>query len=202
MQKQAGEGPSGATYSAADSAASMPALESTPVKKFYDAANVILILLLSYTVFSTYPKLPDSFPTHFNFAGQPDGWGGKSTFIILATVAWILTLTFYILVHYMPRMARNPRYVNIPHKEKFLKLPEQKQMEYWALLAEFMTGLLAALNLLMYLSLRGIMLVAMGKDSLFPFMYMWPTTGLILALTIFYCIRLINYSRKLSRNEI
>jgi uncharacterized membrane protein len=202
MEKQAGEKPSGTTYATTGSAMGMPALESTPVKKFYDAANGILILVLSYTVFSVYPKLPESFPTHFNFAGQPDGWGGKSTFIILAAVAWILTLAFYILVRYMPRLARNPRYVNIPHKEKFLKLPGQKQMEYWALLAEFMTGLLAALNLLMYLSLRGITLIAMGEETIFPFMYIWPATGLILALTVFYSIRLINYSGKLSRIEI
>lgn len=199
MEKQAGERPSGTTYATAGSVAGMPPLESTPVKRFYDAANMILILLLSYTVYLAYPKLPESFPTHFNFAGQPDGWGGKATFIVLAAVAWILTLSFYILIRYLPRIARNPRYVNIPHKEKFMKLPEQKQMEYWALLAEFMAGMLAALNLLMYLSLRGIMLVAMGEEALLPFMYIWPATGLILLLTIFYCIRLISYSRKLSR---
>lgn len=197
MEKQ-----SGVNYVTAGSSTGVPVLESTPVKRFYDAANVALILLLSYTVYSAYSKLPESFPTHFNFAGQPDGWGGKGVFAVLAATAWIMTLTFYILIHYMPRMAQNPRYINIPYKEKFLKLPEQKQMEYWALLAEFMTGLLAALNLLMYLSLRGITLVAMGEETLLPFMYIWPATGLILALTVFYCIRLINYSRKLSHNEI
>jgi len=170
--------------------------ESTRIKRMYDGANLILLLLISYAVYTAYSKLPERFPTHFNFAGQPDGFGGRASIIILAALAWVITLTFYILIRYL---GRNPRYLSMPHKEEFLKLPEQKQMKYWALISEFMAGTLAGLNLLMYLALRGIMLVAMGEATFLPFMYIWPAMGILLILSVFYIIRLATLPGKLIR---
>jgi uncharacterized membrane protein len=170
--------------------------ESTPVKRMYDGANLVLLLLISYALYTAYSKLPERFPTHFNLAGQPNGWGGRTSVIILVALAWVITLTFYILIRYL---GRNPRYLNIPHKEEFLKLPEQKQMKYWALISEFMAGTLAGLNLLMYLVLRGIMLVAMGEKTFLPFMYLWLPMGILMILLIFYIIRLITLPGKLIR---
>ena len=51
-------------------------------------------------------------------------------------------------------------------------------MKYWALISEFMAGTLAGLNLLMYLTLRGITLVAMGEETFLPFMYIWSAMGM------------------------
>jgi len=188
--------PAGAGY-ATNSA--MP--ESTPVKRLYDGANLILLLLISYTIYSAYSKLPEHFPTHFNFAGQPDGFGGRASFVVLAAGAWLMTLLFYILIRYLPRMGRNPRSLNIPHKEEFLKLPEQKQLKYWALVAEFMAGILAGLNLLLYLLLRAITHIAMGEASLIPFTYVLAPGLIIVVLSILYLIRLLTLPGKLVRGE-
>ena len=176
-------------------------LESTAVKRMYDAANLLLLFLVSYTVYSTYSKLPERIPTHFNFFGRPDSWGGRGSFIFLAAFAWGLTLVFYALIRYMPRIGRNPRTLNIPHKEEFLKLPEQKQLRYWALFAEFMAGLMAAVNLLLYLVIRATARIGMGEAAILPLTYMLPALLLIAFLSILYVVRLARLPGKLIRGE-
>ena len=53
-------------------------------------------LLLAATVFVLvrWSGLPDRIPTHFNAAGQPDGYGGKSGLIGLLVTGWVM----YVLV--------------------------------------------------------------------------------------------------------
>ena len=176
-------------------------LESTPLKKLYDAASLILLLLISYTVYWAYSRLPERIPTHFDLTGQPDGFGSRTSIIVLAALTWIINLAFYAFIRCLPRMKRNPRFINIPHKEEFLKLPEQKQSKYWALLAEFMAGIPACLNLLMYCTLRGITDVALGEAVRLPPMYVWPAIGLLLLLPVFYTVRLFTFMGKLLRGE-
>ena len=177
------------------------ALESTPVKRMYDAANLILLFFISYTVYSAYSTLPERIPTHFDFSGHPDGWGGRGSFVFLAAFAWGMTLIFYALSHYMPRIGRNPRTLNIPHKEEFLKLPEQKQLKYWALVAEFMAGLMAGVNLLWCLMIRAIAHIAMGEAALLPFKYTLSALLVIVFLSILYVVRLVRLPGKLIRGE-
>ncbi len=175
--------------------------ETRPLKKIYDLANAVLLLLIGFTVYSAYAKLPARIPTHFDFAGNPDRWSGRSSIIVLAAVAWGMTLLFYALIHYMPRMVQNPRYLNIPHKAEFLNLPEEKQRIYWAFMAEFLAGLMAGLNLLWYLVVRGTLRVATGGMNLLPFKAMLPAFLVVALLMIFYLIPLFTLPRRLTRGE-
>ncbi len=175
--------------------------ESRPMKKLYDLANIALLLLLSITVYAGYSKLPERIPVHFNFSGQADRWGSRSSFIILAAVAWGMTIVFYVLIRYLPQMRRNPRALSIPLKEKFLKLPEDKQMIYWAFLGEFLAGLMAAVNLLWYLLIRGILRIATGEISSFPFNGILPAIIAIGLVMILYFRKLILMPGKLVRGE-
>lgn len=52
-----------------------------------EAASVAGVLLGLLTATYAWPQLPDSIPTHFNFAGDADGWGGKGGLFILPAVA-------------------------------------------------------------------------------------------------------------------
>jgi uncharacterized membrane protein len=171
------------------------------MKKIYDTINMALLLLIGITVFTGYPKLPGRIPTHFDLAGNPDRWSGRSAFIVLAAVAWGMTILFYALARYLPRMTRNPRYLNIPHKELFLKLPEEKQMVYWALLTEFLAGLMAGLNLLWFLVIRGTLRIATGETRLLPFKEILPAFILVGVILIIYLKRLFTLPGKLIRGE-
>lgn len=172
------------------------------MKRIYDAANLILLFLIGTFIYSWYPRLPERIPTHFDFAGKPDDWSGREGFIALAAVPFVMTAVFYILSRALPRIARNLRLLNIPHKEEFFKLPEEKQQVYWGLLREFFAGIVAAMNLLFYAILRGTVRVAAGEVGLLPLGEMLPAFAAMGLILIVYLWRLMRTPGKLVRGEI
>jgi uncharacterized membrane protein len=171
------------------------------VKKLYDLVNLILLLLISNTVYSAYPKLPSRIPTHFNFAGNADRLGGKEGVVWLTAMAWGMTLIFYLLGHNIRRLNRKPQSLNIPHKEQFLKLPEEKQSIYWDLVKEFLVGLTVGTNLLWYLLVRGTLRIISGEMSVLSFKTMLPALVVMILMLIVYLSRMSTLPGKLVRGE-
>ena len=171
------------------------------MKRLFDLANTTLLFLTALFVYAWYPKLPERFPSHFDLAGNPDRWSGTGAFLVIVAVPFILTLVFYILIRFMPRLAGSPQRLNIPHKEEFLKLPAEKQMVYWTLLQEFLAGLMAAINLLFYLIVRGTVRVAMGQAGLLPLSSMLPALAAMAMLMIYYFRRMFTLPGKLIRGK-
>jgi uncharacterized membrane protein len=172
------------------------------MKKIFDAANLVLLFLIGSFVYAWYPRLPERIPSHFDFAGHPDRWSGREGFFALAAVPFVLTLVFYVLARFLPRMARNPRHLNIPHKEEFLKLPEEKQGIYWDLLREFFAGLTAALNFLFYVLLRGTVSIAAGEARLLSLGDIFPALAAVGVIMIVYLWRLTRMPGQLVRGDI
>lgn len=81
-----------------------------PYNKFQKSLEILaLILILGQIVYTAvlYPQLPSKIPTHFNFAGEADGWGGKGSIIVLV----ITTVGLYILLTvtmFFPRLWNVP----------------------------------------------------------------------------------------------
>lgn len=50
---------------------------------FFDAASLVGLILMVSILIYYWPRLPETIPTHFNFSGEADGWGSKSTLLIL-----------------------------------------------------------------------------------------------------------------------
>jgi uncharacterized membrane protein len=171
------------------------------MRKIYDVLNVVFLALTTYTVLSAYPRLPDRIPVHFNIAGDPDRWGGKSEILILVAVVWGLNILLYVFTLTMPSLARHPQRLNIPHKQEFLKLPAATQAVYWALLREFMTGLTVAINLIFYLLVHATLEVVLGKATSFVVRDMWAGFLVLALMLIFYLPRLFTLPGKLVRGE-
>jgi uncharacterized membrane protein len=171
------------------------------VKKLYDLANLILLVLISNTVYTAYPKLAPRIPTHFNFAGNADRWGGKEGVVWLAAMAWVMTLIFYLLGHNMRRLNRKPQSLNIPYKEQFLKLPEEKQSIYWDLIKEFLAGLTVGTNLLWYLLVRGTLRIITGEMDALSFETMLPALAVMILMLIVYLRRMFTLPGKLVHGE-
>src|SRR4051812_925278 len=53
------------------------------------AAFLGLLFLIGISIYY-YPRLPASIATHFNFKGEPDGWGSKSTLLLMPAVGVVL----------------------------------------------------------------------------------------------------------------
>ncbi|MGB8958429.1 MAG: DUF1648 domain-containing protein [Candidatus Aminicenantales bacterium] len=170
-------------------------------KRLFDLANLALLALTGVFAYRWYPHLPARIPMHFNMAGQPDRWGGRGGFISLFAMPFVLTAVFYLLIRFLPGLGTNPRAMNIPHKEEFLKLPAEKRDIYWAVVKEFLAGLAAAINLLFYLIVRGATRIATGETSLLPFKLMLPALAAMALIMAFYFRRLITLPGKLVRGE-
>jgi uncharacterized membrane protein len=171
------------------------------MKRLYDLANLTLLFLTGLLLTSWYPRLPERVPMHFNMAGQPDRWGGRGAIVMLFVVPLAMTAVFYLLIRYIPRLGANPRHLNVPNKEEFLRLPAEKREIYWALFKEFFAGLTVAINLLFYLIIRGTLRVATGAAGLLTFRAMLPALALIVVLMVFYFRRLFTLPGKLIRGE-
>jgi hypothetical protein len=169
------------------------------MRRIYDLANLILLLLTGVLVYQSIPRLPERVPMHFDIAGHPDRWSGRGGLVWLSVLPLIITVILYLFMHYVPRLGANARSMNIPRKEEFLKLPADKRDIYWAVFGEFFAGLAAATNLLFYLIIRGTVKVAMGERSLLPFGAALPALVVLGLFMVLYFWRLITLPGKLIR---
>ena len=172
------------------------------MKRLFDLANLILILLIGVVFFRSYPGLPARVPAHFNFAGRPDRWGRRDEMIWLVVLPAVAAAVLYLMVALVPRLAANPRVVNMPHKAEFLKLPADRQEIYWRLYKEFFAGLAAALNLLFYLFIRGSIEVAMGTRAGLPLKDGLPALIMTGVLLVYYVWRMVSLPGRLIRGEV
>lgn len=65
-------------------------LELTTADKIFEIVGWFLILAVWGLIITNYSNLPDTIPTHYNGAGQADGFGGKATILMLPLIATIL----------------------------------------------------------------------------------------------------------------
>jgi uncharacterized membrane protein len=60
--------------------------EMVPLDWLLEALALLGILFFLGFVIYQYPRLPDSIPSHFNGAGKPDDYSGKSSMLFLAGI--------------------------------------------------------------------------------------------------------------------
>jgi uncharacterized membrane protein len=65
-----------------------------------------IILTVTYVIVN-YHNLPDTLPRHYNLAGQPDGFGGKSILFALPSIAIVTYLIMTIGLRF-PNMLNYP----------------------------------------------------------------------------------------------
>jgi len=162
---------------------------------------LVLVLLIGVVFFRAYPGLPARVPAHFNLAGRPDRWGRRDEMIWLVILPAVAAAVLYLMVAMVPRLAANPRVVNIPHKADFLRLPPEKREIYWQVYREFFAGLAAALDLLFYLFIRGSIEVAMGTRTGLPFKDGLPAFVMTGVFMVYYTWRMVSLPGRLIRGE-
>ena len=77
------------------------------VEKAAEVIGIIVLLIAVGMVIKYLPLLPDTIPTHFNAAGEVDGYGSKGSLLILPIVSIVLYLMLTIL-------SRFPQIYNYP----------------------------------------------------------------------------------------
>ena len=72
-------------------------------KVIYLIMNIIgFLALLGSTVFLlvSWAHIPDQIPTHYNFAGVADGYGGKGSLIFMMVLAWFVFILITVLMRF------------------------------------------------------------------------------------------------------
>lgn len=113
----------------------------TVILTVFDILNVVLILFLWVYTLRIFKKLPEKIPTHFDFEGKPDSFGGKRFIYFLP----ILSLIFYIAFYFI---TRNPEAGNFP----FEITEANKKMQF--LIMIFLLKWLLFLVVLMFLNVQ------------------------------------------------
>lgn len=138
----------------------------------------LLCLLLAVTVVRL-PFLPEKIPTHFNFAGQADAYGGKWAALLLPVIAIFLFVMLEVCAF------RRPDLLNIPVKIK----PEYKTESY--AVARLMTQILNVE--IMGLCLLIQCAVVFGRPGLLG--GVWLLAAVMLATIAVGCVKIWKINR-------
>ncbi len=77
------------------------------VEKILQIVSVLVLAATAIQLIMAWSTLPQTIPTHFNAAGSPDGWGGKTTLLMLP----IFEAAMYIMLTVIERF---PKIYNFP----------------------------------------------------------------------------------------
>ncbi|WP_410879755.1 DUF1648 domain-containing protein [Myroides sp. DW712] len=81
-------------------------IKPSQLERYHDVINVILLLSLIGTTCYYYGQLPDTIPTHFNIAGEPDAYGDKITLLFLPGLGvFVFALLYYF--QYKPHLFKH-----------------------------------------------------------------------------------------------
>ncbi|MDP6100482.1 MAG: DUF1648 domain-containing protein [Dehalococcoidia bacterium] len=156
---------------------------------------LLLALLTSYILLSTFPGLSDQVPTHFNPAGQPDRWGTRVVLLLL----WVAQIGLV----YIPAslfglalavMGDFRSLVSLPGvMKRELTADQAEAVRIWAirLLLVTKTLAMALLAVVLYNSIR----LAQGETALWGGIF-WAVLALLLVGTAFIIWRLLSLQKK------
>ena len=72
-------------------------MKSNLFDKIMAALAMLILLAATFFVLLNWSHLPEQIPSHYNFKGQPDAYGGKGTLIVLMVMGWIMIPLMMIL---------------------------------------------------------------------------------------------------------
>jgi uncharacterized membrane protein len=75
-------------------------INKSKVEKLFDGITLLFTLSVILFLISKWSSIPESVAIHFNFAGEPDGWGSRWMIILPIIIGLILWIGLYFLEKY------------------------------------------------------------------------------------------------------
>jgi uncharacterized membrane protein len=152
-----------------------PITLSDRILELVAAATTVVLLVLTGILYS---KAPDTVPTHFNFAGDADGWGGKGFY-------WILAAIMLVSMAICASAACNRKLVNLPIR---LKEPVfYRQIGLISRMCRIMTIAFGFIWLAVLLAMSASF-IGMPEDVAITFIPV--TVALMLGVVLFYTLKI------------
>jgi uncharacterized membrane protein len=87
-------------------------IELTPADRLLEGVSAALLILLWAGTLLFYSRLPEQIPTHFNAAGEADGFGSRQGIFALPAVATIIYIGMT-LINRFPHLYNYPMQVTV-----------------------------------------------------------------------------------------
>ncbi|MEZ5428051.1 MAG: DUF1648 domain-containing protein [Pyrinomonadaceae bacterium] len=153
-------------------------------------ARIIIFFLIGVLVAQCvyyYPNLPEKMASHFNAAGEPNGWMSKNVFFIFEAGLLLLILAEFTLIPFLIR--RSPaKMINLPNKDYWLA-PERRD-EAFAVIGNYFdwfSVLLAAL----FIAVNQLVFQAnLARENISP-LAIWVVLCGFLAFVIFWLVKFV-----------
>lgn len=84
--------------------------------KILNTLSLLGVICMFAYLFIVWPNLPQTVPTHFNFWGKPDGFGGKGNMLILPFVA-LGTYIIFTVISRFPNAFNYPGNITTEQKQ-------------------------------------------------------------------------------------
>jgi len=127
---------------------------SSGARVWLEAAALAGLLVAISAVVQAWPRLPETVPMHFDLAGEPDGWGGRRSILLLPGSALFL----YLLLTGVRRLPS--RWYNYP-----LRITEENRERQYRLARDLIVWMKAAiLGMFAHLTVA-IVRAALGESA-------------------------------------
>lgn len=149
-------------------------------RKIYDVLGTVLFAAIFVYFFLRYPSVPEMVPTHYNFSGECDDMGAKSSLIWIGVIEVFIYISLGILSRY-------------PHKYNY---PFELTDKNKTVIYEASSAFVLALRFIVMLILALPILAALEGFMALP-MVLVPAIIILPALIVFfYLYRLYQLKRE------
>lgn len=84
------------------------------MKKVMQVLKYVFVLLMLVAGILVYERLPEIIPTHWNFAGEADGFGPKATFVwLFPGIAIAMLILFWVLPKIDPKKDKYKKFAEV-----------------------------------------------------------------------------------------
>lgn len=155
-------------------------------------SRALIFLLIGFLVAQIgfyYPNLPERMASHFNLAGEADGWTSKDGYVVFEAIILLIILSEFTLLPLL--IEKSPdSLINLPNKEYWLAPARRAETfrvmkNYFEWLAVGLLGLFIAINQTTF--------EANVNQTNMPATTMWLILGAFLAYVIVWVIKFIKH---------
>ncbi|NCC87838.1 MAG: DUF1648 domain-containing protein [Clostridia bacterium] len=147
-------------------------LKYTVPQIIFEVIGAILLIALFVFLGIKYGSLPDTIPTHFNSAGEIDGWGSKSSIWVLPILGGFLYLLATVVSFF-------PSAWNFPTSKM---TPKNKVSLYQCMKTFLIVTKIEMISLFLYITLSIVRSVSISYMLMYAIIAVSAITGLVFFL--------------------